>query len=186
MSFRRLCVYCGSKKRTRPSYAHAAEELGKVLVDRGWSLVYGGGSIGLMGVLANTVLDKGGEVIGVITQELFDHEVGHSQLTKLHIVDSMHERKKLMFDLVDGFVVMPGGYGTLDEFFEIVTWHQLGIHAHPVGLLNVDRYFDPLLKFLDHARDEEFISAENRQLVVDADTPAGLIPRMLEAKKRKT
>ena len=129
MSFRRLCVYCGSKKGTRPSYAHAAEELGG---------------------------------------------------------DSMHERKKLMFDLVDGFVVMPGGYGTLDEFFEIVTWQQLGIHAHPVGLLNVDRYFDPLLKFLDHARDEEFISAENRQLVVDADTPAGLIPRMLEAKKRKT
>ena len=181
MSFRRLCVYCGSKTGTRPSYSQAAQELGKLLANLGWGLVYGGGSIGLMGILADSVLEHDGEAIGVITKELFEHEVGHDGLTEMHIVDTMHERKKLMFDLVDGFVVLPGGFGTLDEFFEIITWQQLGIHSRPVGLLNVDGYFDRLLAFLDHTRDEEFINEECRRLIVDGDTPAGLLLHMLKA-----
>src|ERR671932_40439 len=146
---RRLCVYAGSNAGARPEYARAAEELARELVARGIGLVYGGGRVGLMGVLADTVLAGGGEAIGVIPQALVDREVGHQGLTELRVVGSMHERKALMAELADAFVALPGGYGTWEEFFEIVTWVQLGLHPKPCGLLNVAGYYDPLLALAD-------------------------------------
>ncbi len=178
MPLTNICVYCGSSRGENPNYAQAAAELGKEIRHRGSALIYGGGSIGLMGVLADTVLELGGSVTGVITQELWEHEVGHRRLTKVHIVATMHERKHRMFEMSDGFVVMPGGFGTLDEFFEVITWLQLGIHRQPVGLLNIDGYYDPLLTFLEHACEEGFVTTENRRLILDAPGSAELLDAM--------
>ena len=167
---RRICVYCGSNRGVRPDYAVAAENLAAVLVDHGLELVFGGSSKGVMGVLANKVLELGGRVQGVIPRQLVAKEVAHSGMTRQHVVDSMHERKTMMASLADGFIAMPGGFGTLEELIEIVTWAQLRFHDKPCGLLNVCGYFDHLLSYLDHAEAEGFLRAENRRmLLVDAN-----------------
>jgi uncharacterized protein (TIGR00730 family) len=160
-----VCVFCGSSVGMTSVYADAARDLGRALAASGRRLVFGGGKVGLMGVVADAVLANGGEAIGVIPQHLVDLEVAHIGLTDLRVVESMHERKQLMADLADGFVVLPGGLGTLEEFFEVWTWGQLGLHRKPYGLLNVASYFDPLLAFLDHAVQERFVLADYRQLV---------------------
>ena len=151
---KRICVFCGSNKGAKPAYIEAAKSLGKVLVKKNIGLIYGGGKVGLMGVIADEVLASGGEVIGVIPQSLVNREVAHQNVTQMHIVNSMHERKALMADLSDGFMALPGGMGTFDEFCEILTWAQLGIHQKPCGILNVENYFTPLLAMFDHAMRE--------------------------------
>jgi uncharacterized protein (TIGR00730 family) len=177
---KRICVFCGSSFGARPAYKDAAERLGKVLAERGIGLVYGGGGIGLMGAVADAVLGGGGEVIGVIPDSLMRREVGHRGVTKLHVVQTMHERKALMADLADAFIALPGGYGTLEELLEIVTWSQLGIQQKPCGLLNVENYWDGLLKVLDHAVDEGFVRQENAQLVLVAQSPEWMLERLSE------
>jgi uncharacterized protein (TIGR00730 family) len=178
MRFRRLCVFCGSATGNRPAYHKAAEQLGHLLVEHGIELVYGGGNIGLMGILADIVLARGGRVTGVIPDSLMVREVGHRGLTELRIVHSMHERKALMSDLSDGFIALPGGFGTLEEFCEVVTWSQLGLQSKPCGLLNVEKYYHPLLELFDQAVREGFLSKENRGLVLDDSDPARLLEKM--------
>ena len=178
MEFRRICVFCGSSMGKREEYRAAAAAMGGILVERGIELVYGGGNIGLMGVLADAVLAGGGRVIGVIPESLMAREVGHLGLTELRIVKSMHERKALMSDLSDGFIALPGGFGTLEEFCEVLTWSQLGLQSKPCGLLNVGNYFAPLLELFDKAVGEEFLREENRRLVLDDTDPARLLEKM--------
>jgi uncharacterized protein (TIGR00730 family) len=178
MNFRRICVFCGSNMGTNPAYRTAAADLGRLLVARNIELVYGAGNVGLMGVLADAVLAAGGRVIGVIPESLVAHEVAHRGLTKLHIVKSMHERKALMSDLSDAFIALPGGYGTFEEFCEVVTWSQLGIQAKPCGLLNVAGYYDPLLDLFDRAVAEGFLPEHNRKLVLADTEPAELLEQM--------
>jgi uncharacterized protein (TIGR00730 family) len=185
MRFQRLCVFCGSSNGNRHEYRAAAEALGDILVQRGIELVYGGGNIGLMGILADRVMGRGGRVIGVIPESLMAREVGHRGLTELRIVGSMHQRKALMSDLSDGFVALPGGFGTIEEFCEVVTWSQLGIQSKPCGLLNVESYFDPLLELFDHAMREEFVREENRRLVVDDNDPVRLLEKMAAFKPQR-
>lgn len=177
---RRLCVFCGSSPGRRPAYTAAARELARGLVDRGITLVYGGAHAGLMGVLADTALAAGGEVIGIIPADLVAVEIAHEGLSELHVVASMSERKARMTELSDAFVALPGGFGTLEEFFEAVTAVQVGAHAKPCGLLNVDRYFDRLLGFLDHAVDEALLRPENREIVLVGNEPATLLDRLEE------
>lgn len=177
---KRICVFCGSSFGARPAYKQAAEDLGRLLVERGIGLVYGGGGVGLMGAIADVVLAEGGEVIGVIPDSLMRREIGHRGLSKLHVVETMHERKALMADLADAFIALPGGYGTLEELAEIVTWSQLGIQMKPCGLLNVEDYWEDLVKFLDHAVDEQFVRPENSQLILLATTPEGILERLQE------
>lgn len=166
---RAVCVFCGSQPGARPSYLQAARELGAQLAGRDWSVVYGGGHVGMMGALADSALAAGGKVIGVIPEHLMRPEVAHQGLTELLVVDSMHTRKRIMASRCDAFVVLPGGYGTFEEMFEMVTWRQLQLHAKPVGLVNVDGYFDHLLAFLQHAAEQEFIRPQHRGLLgVDA------------------
>jgi hypothetical protein len=176
---RRICVFCGSSPGSRAEYRAATEELGAELVRRSIALVYGGGNVGLMGVLADAVLKAGGEAVGVIPENLMAREVGHNGLTKLHIVHSMHERKALMADLSDAFIALPGGFGTLEEFCEVLTWAQLGLHAKPCGILNVLGYYSPLLAMFDHAVKERFLKQENRRLVVARESATELL-RALE------
>src|SRR5664279_3973759 len=180
MTFRRLCVFCGSNSGTNPAYRDAAVATGKLLAERGIELVYGGGNIGLMGVLADADLQAGGRVIGVIPESLLAKEVGHRSLTDLRVVKSMHERKALMADLSDGFLAMPGGFGTFEEFCEVVTWSQLGIHAKPCGLLNVEGYYDSLLALFDAAVREGFLRDENRRLVLEDRDPERLLEKMTQ------
>ena len=175
---KRVCVFCGSSVGGRPAYASAARELAAELIRRRLGVVYGGGSIGLMGVLADAMLERGGEVIGVIPRPLASKELVHTGLTEMRVVDSMHERKALMASLADGFVAMPGGLGTFEETLEILTWSQLGIHRKPIGLLNVARYYDGLLEMSAHALDEGFVPHEYHALSVSADTPARLLDLM--------
>ena len=175
MHLQRICVFTGSNPGVRPEYAEAAWELGMALAARNIGLVYGGASVGLMGRLADAVLEAGGEVYGVIPQGLFRREVAHRNLTQLHEVKSMHERKALMADLADGFIALPGGYGTFDELFEITTWAQIGLHSKPIGLLNVARYFDPLLHLIEHASREGFIPDFNAHLLLESDSPTHLL-----------
>ena len=163
---RRICVYCGSSPGRHPEYVRAAAALGEEVAARGIGLVYGGASVGVMGAVADAVLSRGGEVIGVIPRALALKEVAHPGLSDLRVVESMHERKALMVDLADGFVALPGGWGTLEEIFEVLTWAQLGFHEKPCGLLNVNGYFDGLFSFLEHAVAEQFVRAEYRQLLV--------------------
>ena len=172
---RRICVYCGSSPGRNPAYTAAAKELARVLVRHEIELVYGGADRGIMGVLANTVLDNGGKVHGVIPQMLMDKEIAHPGLTELHVVASMHARKSMMAALSDGFIALPGGYGTLEEIIEMITWGQLHFHDKPCGLLNVEGYFDHLLAYFDHASAEGFLRRAHRDmLLVDAD-PVGLV-----------
>lgn len=175
---KRICVFCGSSAGARPEYAQAARAMGTLLAGRGIGLVYGGGRVGLMGVVADAVLAAGGEAIGVIPEALMRREVGHVALTELHVVGSMHERKALMADLSAGFIAMPGGYGTFEEFCEVLTWSQLGIHPKPCGLLNVAGYYAPLLAMFDHAVAEGFVRTTHRGIVLEADDPASLLERM--------
>jgi uncharacterized protein (TIGR00730 family) len=176
----RVCVFCGSSPGARPAYAEATAELGRLLAADGIGLVYGGGAVGLMGVLADSVLAAGGEAIGVIPQALVDREIGHSGLTELRVVGSMHERKALMAELADAFVALPGGLGTLEELFEVYTWAQLGLHRKPCGLLDVERYYAGIVEFLEHAVREGFVREEHRaMLMVDRD-PRALIERLRE------
>jgi uncharacterized protein (TIGR00730 family) len=180
MNFNRICVFCGSNSGINPAYRDAALHLGRLLAERAIELVYGGGNVGLMGVLADAVLQANGRVIGVIPESLMAKEVGHVGLTELRIVQSMHERKALMADLSDGFIAMPGGFGTFEEFCEVVTWSQLAIHAKPCGLLNVNGYYDPLLELFDHAVREGFLRQENRRLVLEDRDPDRLLDRMAD------
>jgi uncharacterized protein (TIGR00730 family) len=174
---KRVCVFCGSSEGTSPEYAEAARALAAELVRRRLGVVYGGGSVGLMGVLADAALAQGGEVIGVIPRALAAREIAHAGLSELRAVESMHERKATMASLVDGFIALPGGLGTLEETLEILTWAQLGIHRKPVGVLNVAGYYDGLLRLLGHAVREGFLRREYCALLLFADTPGELLDR---------
>ena len=172
---RHVCLYAGSNPGTDPAYADAARELATLLAERGIGVVYGGGKVGLMGVIADAALAAGGEVIGVMPQALIDREIGHPGLTELKVVASMHERKAQMADLADAFVAVPGGIGTLEELIEVYTWSQLGIHEKACGLLNVRGYYDGLVAFLDHAVAAGFLRPQHRAVLSVADDPAALL-----------
>lgn len=172
---KRICVFCGSSPGASPAYASAAARLGSTLAKRGLGLVYGGASVGLMGVLADAALEAGGSVVGVIPVGLARKEIAHEGLTALRIVGSMHERKAVMAELSDAFVALPGGMGTLDELFEIVTWAQLGLHSKPCGLLDVGGYFSHLLAFLDRAVEERFVKPAHRAFIQVEDEPERLL-----------
>jgi uncharacterized protein (TIGR00730 family) len=174
---RRLAIFCGSNPGARPDYVEAAHAFGRLLAQRGIGIVYGGSNVGLMAALADAMMDEFGEIIGVIPRMLVEREVANTALSDLRIVESMHERKAMMAELADGFVALPGGIGTLEEFFETWTWGQLGMHTKPCGLLNVAGYFDPLLKFLDHAVAEKFVRDVHRAMVVVESDPAALLAR---------
>ncbi len=175
---RSVCVYCGSSHGAHECFLEAAKAMGMALASTGQRLIYGGGKIGLMGVLADSALQAGAEVIGVIPQPMVQKELAHRGLTQLHVVESMHERKALMAELSDGFVALPGGIGTLEEMFEIWTWAQLGIHHKPIGLLNVNGFYDRLIQFLDHLVAERFVKQENRNMLFTAAAPAELLANM--------
>lgn len=177
----RVCVFCGSSDGINPEFKRQAEQLGSALAAKGWGLVYGGADIGLMGALADAALDGNAQVVGVIPQALVDHEIAHDHLTELHVVSSMHERKARMAAIADAFIALPGGYGTLDEFLEILTWAQLGIHQKPCILINTAGYYDELLSFLDHAVRENFVRVNNRQLLLTAKNAEHAIALIEEA-----
>lgn len=179
--FRRVCVFCGSSPGAHPAYREAAEAVGRLLVARGLGLVYGGGNVGLMGVIADAVLAGGGEAIGVIPRHLEAREVAHRGLTELRVVGSMHERKALMADLSDAFLALPGGLGTLEELFEVATWRMLGIHDKPLGLLNVRGYYDDLARLIEHAVNERFVRPEHRALLTIGTDPAALLDALQSA-----
>lgn len=173
-----VCVYCGSSDTVSPSYLDAAAEMGQALVEGGHRLVFGGGGTGLMGALADAVLAKGGYVIGVIPTFFNTDRLVHTNLSELHVVESMHIRKARMADLADGFIALPGGFGTLEELSEILTWAQIGLHRKPVGVLNVDGYYDPLLAFIEHAYAEGFLYTEHRHLLLADPSPQQLLKTM--------
>jgi len=173
-----ICVFCGSSSGINSTYANMAQRVGQTLVQQGFGLVFGGGNIGLMGVLASTVLEAGGQVIGVIPQQLVEQEILHTQLTTTHIVETMHERKALMAKLSSGFITLPGGFGTLEECCEMLTWAQLKIHEKPCGILNCFGFFDGLLGFLDHQVEQGFVTPSNRALVLEATDPESLLTLM--------
>ena len=175
---KRIAVYCGSNKGKRPEYAAAADELGTLLAREKIELVYGGGMVGLMGVVADAVLKHGGHVIGVIPEKLVIKEVVHEKLPDLRVVKNMHERKALMAELADGFIALPGGYGTFEEFFEVLAWGQLGWHQKPVGLFDVGGFYRGLLEFLDHATSEGFIRPQHRELVLVENSAEKLLQRL--------
>jgi uncharacterized protein (TIGR00730 family) len=174
----KICVFTGSRLGSRPEYSEAARQLGRVLVERAYGLVYGGGNVGLMSVIADTVLGLGGHVTGVIPDSLVSKEVAHRGLSDLRIVQSMHERKAMMAELSGGFIAMAGGIGTLEEFFEVLSWAQLGIHGKPCGLLNTGGYYDHLVKFLDDAVDQGFLKPKHRSLLILANEPAEMLKRL--------
>jgi len=177
----RICVFCGSSFGSDPAYARVAEQLGESLAARNIELVYGGATVGLMGLLADSVLTRGGRVIGVIPQALVDKEIAHTGLTDLRVVNSMHERKALMAELADAFIALPGGFGTLEEFCEVLTWSQLGLHRKNCGLLNINGYYDGLLSLFDHAVAEGFLKSSSRKLVQSDSEPDRLIDAVLSA-----
>ncbi|MGD9212438.1 MAG: TIGR00730 family Rossman fold protein [Desulfobacteraceae bacterium] len=174
---KRICVFCGSNSGIRTEYRKAAKKLGQILVSKNFGLVYGGASVGIMAVVADTVLAKGGEVIGVMPQFLVEKEVAHKNLSDLRIVDSMHARKLLMAELSDGFIAMPGGFGTFDEFFEVLTWGQLRMHNKPCGILNTCQYYSHLLNFLDYAVTEKFIGPPHRSMILVDENPQTLLEK---------
>lgn len=175
---RRVCVFCGSAEGTRPEYAQAARQLAAVLASRGLGLVYGGGSVGLMGIVADAALAAGCEVIGVIPKALHEREVSHLGLTELHVVETMHERKAKMAELADAFIALPGGLGTLEETFEVWTWGMLGLHAKPIGLMDVVDFWQPLIAMVDRMVDEGFIVPKFRGMLCVGDEPEGLLDTM--------
>lgn len=173
----RVCVFCGSNPGSRPEYADAAKALGRAIADNDLGLVYGGARVGIMGMIADAVLKRGGEVIGVMPGFLVEKEVSHTGLSQLRRVDTMHERKELMAELSDAFIALPGGFGTIEEFFEVVTWAQLGIHRKPCGLLNTCGYFNRMVEFIDHAVVENFVRREHRSMILMDENPATLLNR---------
>jgi uncharacterized protein (TIGR00730 family) len=173
-----ICVFCGANFNGDPIVKQTVELLAEVMVSRNITLVFGGGKVGVMGLLADAVLNNGGKAIGVIPQFLMDKEVGHPGLTELHIVKNMHQRKQLMNDLCDGIIALPGGFGTLEEFFEVLTWRQLGLHNHPIGLLNVNGFYDYLLKQMDVMVDQRFLKPANRKLVITSGDAIELVDLM--------
>jgi uncharacterized protein (TIGR00730 family) len=173
-----ICVFCGSSAGVNPGYAHAAQAVAQLFCERGIVLVYGGGNVGLMGILANACLERGGRVIGVIPRALADREVAHTGLTELRIVSSMHERKAVMADLSEAFIALPGGYGTWEELFEVLSWSQLGIQRKSCGLLNVNGYYDPLLELADKSVAEGFLRETHRELLLSDDDPERLLDRL--------
>lgn len=175
-----LCIYCGSRPGRLESYADAARKLAESMVKRDIGLVYGGASVGIMGIVANHVLQLGGRAVGVIPEALMLKEVAHHHLTELHVTPSMHARKMLMAELSDGFIALPGGIGTLEEIFEVWTWAQLGLHHKPCGLLNVEGYYDPLRKFLDHTVEEQFVQPDIRSMLIVESEPEALMARLLD------
>src|ERR671914_813669 len=175
---KRICVFCGTNPGSRPTYGSAARELGRVLASQDIELVYGGASVGIMGELADSVQEHGGHVTGIIPQQLMEKEAAHTGIRNLIVVASMHQRKSQMADMSDGFIALPGGIGTLEGFFEILTWGQLGIHAKPSGILNVAGYFDGLTGFLDHAVAEGFLTEEHRAAIAVESDPKRLLQRM--------
>jgi uncharacterized protein (TIGR00730 family) len=175
---RKICVFCGSSAGHRDEYRAAAEDVGRLLAARGIGLVYGGGNVGLMGAVADAALAAGGEVIGVIPDVLLTKEVGHRGLTKLHVVRNLHERKAMMADLSDGFIALPGGFGTFEEFCEVITWSQLSLHQKPCALLNVFNYWRPMVEMFDHAVEEGFVKPSNRGIVLVDDSVESLIEKM--------
>ena len=175
MKIKKICVYCGSSPGKNPAYSLAAASLAQVLCDRGIGLVYGGAAVGVMGTIANAVLDAGGEAIGVIPKSLAVKEVAHANLTELHVVASMHERKAMMAELSDGFIALPGGWGTLEEIFEMLTWAQLGFHEKPCGLLNIDGYYNGLISFLENSFEQKFVNELCRPMLMKAREPESLL-----------
>ncbi len=174
---KRICVFCGSSSGGNPEYIRAARELGCLLVEKDLGLVYGGAVVGMMGEIADAVLEKGGEVIGVMPKFLVDMEIEHKGLSDLRIVDSMHERKQLMAELADGFIALPGGLGTLEEFFEVVTWAQLRMHAKPCGLLNTCQYYRQLVSFLAHTVEEHLVRIEHLSMIQIDENPQALLEK---------
>jgi len=174
-----LCIYCGSRAGRLDSYADAARALAESLVKRDIGLVYGGASVGIMGIVADHVLQLGGRAVGVIPESLMRREIAHDRLTELHVTPSMHARKMLMAELSDGFIALPGGIGTLEEIFEIWTWAQLGLHQKPCGLLNVEGYYDPLRHFLDHTVAEQFVQPDIRAMLIVESEPEALLERFI-------
>ena len=179
MSQRSICIYCGSSPGTDPAYMESARTMGTLIASAGHRLVYGGGHVGLMGAAADAALQAGGEVIGVIPQDILDKEVGHGGVTELFTVNSMHERKMKMASLSDAFVALPGGIGTLEEIIEVLTWSQLGFHSKACGALNVNGFFDPLFALLDHMVDNRFLREEHRAQLLSADTPEDILEKVL-------
>lgn len=175
---KRICVFCGSSPGKRPEYLQAARSLGNALVRRKIGLVYGGGRVGLMGEVARQVYEQGGDVIGVVPVGLSEKEIAYTDLPDLRIVQTMHERKSMMAELADGFIALPGGFGTLDEFFEIVTWGQLGLHCKPFGLLNVANYYQLMGTFMDHAVEEQFVFSGHRSMILVEEDPDKMIDQM--------
>ena len=181
-----ICVYCGSRPGTLPAYADAARHIGTEIGRRGWQLVYGGGRAGLMGVVADAALAAGAAVVGVIPQSLIERELGHRKLTELHVVNTMHERKRMMAERSDAFVALTGGIGTFEELFEVWTWRQLGYHDKPLGLLNVDGYYDGLLAFMQHAVQSGFVTSDQQSLMQVKGDPRSLLTRIAELIPRAT
>ncbi|RFZ84558.1 TIGR00730 family Rossman fold protein [Mucilaginibacter terrenus] len=175
-----ICVFCGANFNGDAALANAVEQLAEVMVNRGIQLVYGGGKVGVMGLLADAVLKRGGKVVGVIPQFLLDKEVGHTGITELHVVENMHQRKQLMNDLCDAIIMLPGGFGTLEEFFEVLTWLQLGLHNHPVGILNVGGFYDHLLMQMDVMVEQRYLKPANRKLVLASADAIELVNLMDE------
>ena len=175
-----VCVFCGSRDGNDPAYVAAAQQTGAEIARRGWKLVYGGGHVGLMGAVANAALAEGGEVIGVMPRALLTREIAHPDITRLHLVTSMHRRKALMSSLSDGFLTLPGGYGTLEEFFETLTWAQLGLHTKPCALLDVLGFWNPLLAMVDNQIAGGFVPADHRQLILTGTEPSDILDRMAE------
>jgi uncharacterized protein (TIGR00730 family) len=173
-----ICVFCGANFNGDPLLKQAVELLADVIVSKDITLIYGGGNVGVMGLLADAVMDRGGKVIGIIPQFLMDKEVGHKGITELRIVENMHQRKQLMNDLCDGIIMLPGGFGTLEEFFEVLTWLQLGLHNHPVGILNINGFYDMLLKHMDVMVEQRYLKPANRKLVLASVDPIELVNLM--------
>lgn len=184
MSIKNICVFCGSSVGNNPQFANAARALGKLMVEQNLGLVYGAGKIGMMGAIADSVLENGGSAIGVIPTFLRKKERSHTGLTEIHIVNSMHERKKLMFDLSQAFVAMPGGFGTLDELCEIITWAQLGLHNYPIALLNVNGFFDTFISYINQSVEHGFIPAAVKQLILVEEQPEALL-RAIQQKSKE-
>jgi uncharacterized protein (TIGR00730 family) len=178
MTRRSICVYCGSRPGSLPSYQAAAQAVGRLIGERGWRLVYGGGRAGLMGAVADAALAAGADVLGVIPQSLMDREVGHAGLGELRVVSTMHQRKQAMAEAADAFLALPGGIGTFEELFEVWTWRQLGYHDKPVGLLNVDGYYGPLMDFMERSVEGGFVSGDQLDLLQVGDDPAALLDRL--------
>jgi len=178
MTIKQICIFCGSGLGAMPEYVHAARQVGNMLASRNITLVYGGANVGTMGELSNAALNQGGKVIGVIPEYLVDKEVAHSGLSELHVVSSMHERKAMMAEISDAFIALPGGFGTIEEFFEVLTWAQLGMHTKPCGLLNVCRYFDKMIDFIGYIAEQQFIRTEHRSMILSDSIPESLLRKM--------